>query len=135
MEFALVVPIFVLMAVAIFNIGVTIQQRVVLQQAVRAAGWYALSFPNQTDSVSQIVLQALPASWTDVTVSTATCYCASTSHASGPCATVCGTGSYVVITAERASTYSSLPYAIFGNVASNCPDNTGNCASYVVRFQ
>jgi Flp pilus assembly protein TadG len=63
MEFALVAPIMVLLFMAAFDLGNAAQQLIVLNQAVRAGGVYANSFPTDTTGITNAVTNALPSDW------------------------------------------------------------------------
>ncbi len=128
-EFAMVSVVFLTFIVAVVDIGGAIQQRLVLQQAARAAGQYAISFPTQTDGITKAVGKALPADWTNVTVAPPTaCFCAQANSCGSVCAS--GKGGYIVLQLER-------PYAPYlFSAIGNCSDGTSsNCVTYVVRFQ
>ena len=68
MEFALIAPILVVAAFATFDLGNAAQQQIELQEAVRAGAVYASSFPTDPTGIAAAVKNAVPASWTDVTV-------------------------------------------------------------------
>jgi Flp pilus assembly protein TadG len=66
-EFALIAPVMVTLLLSTYDVGNAVQQQLQLQQALRAAGQYAMSFPTQTGGLAStnngIVLavqQALP---------------------------------------------------------------------------
>jgi Flp pilus assembly protein TadG len=72
LEFALTGPVLVGLVLSAYDIGNAVQQRMMLQQALRAGGQYAISFPTQTEpsgsvdtnsGIVQAVIQALPAGW------------------------------------------------------------------------
>jgi len=70
-EFALIMPLLVTMLFAVFNIGNAVHELLLLQQALRAGGLYALSFPTQNGDLNSpnpgilmAIQQALPASMT-----------------------------------------------------------------------
>lgn len=135
-EFAMVASILVVFVVAIVDIGGAIQQRMVLTQAARGAGQYAISFPTdtmgstQTPGITSALTQALPASWTDVVSTVTMCLCADGNQSSS-CGSVCGSGpgGYYVLKLKR-------PYSDFLFPTGNCGDDSqANCVTYVVRFQ
>jgi Flp pilus assembly protein TadG len=72
LEFALVAPILLALLLSVYDIGGVIEQRLVLEQALRAGGQYALSFPDRTDGILAMIKQSYPSGWTgvDPTVST-----------------------------------------------------------------
>jgi hypothetical protein len=127
-EFAIVGTVILFVMAGLFDIGSFVQQRLVLEQAVRAGGQYAQSFPNQTNGIIAAVNGSLP--WTSgVNVSVTTCFCSQGSQ-SDACGTVCAgsTGSFIQITASR-----NFSPMMFLN-----PDSSGNAAntvSYVIEFQ
>jgi len=64
-------PLLVTMLFAVFNIGNAVHELLLLQQALRAGGLYALSFPTQNGDLNSpnpgilmAIQQALPASMT-----------------------------------------------------------------------
>jgi Flp pilus assembly protein TadG len=72
LEFALIASALLILLLGGYDIGNAIQQRMLLQQALRAGGQYAMSFPTQTDpsgsvgtdsGIVQAINQALPANW------------------------------------------------------------------------
>ena len=131
-EFAMVATVMLLFVVAILDIGSAIQQRMVLQQAARAAGLYAQSFPTQTTGISRAVAMALPqqgqGDWSNVTMS---CQDASGGQAAD-CSAGCGSGNIggsgtMVVTVCR-------PYTTFLFHTGNCTTLTGNCVSYAIKY-
>jgi Flp pilus assembly protein TadG len=76
-EFALVAPVLATLLVGVVDIGGAVYQQAMLQQALRAGGQYAVSFPTQSGSIDDpnngillAIQQALPANLTNVTVAT-----------------------------------------------------------------
>jgi Flp pilus assembly pilin Flp len=129
-EFAMVATVLAIFVVAIVDIGGAIQQRMVLTQAARAVGQYAMSFPTQSAGIASALTHALPATWTDVVPNVTMCICADGNQPSS-CGSVCssGEGGYYVLTLKR-------PYSDFLIPTGNCGDGSqANCVSYVVRFQ
>jgi Flp pilus assembly protein TadG len=129
-EFAIVATVVLVFVTGIVDIGSSIQQRMALQQAVRAAGLYAQSFPSQTTGITNVVAAALPG-WSNISVS---CQNGSVSDTSG-CATSCGGGTIdgsgtMVLQVCR-------PFRPFLFPTGNCTvgGSAGNCASYVIRYQ
>jgi Flp pilus assembly protein TadG len=142
-EFALIAPVMILLLFGLYDIGNAIQDRMQLQQALRAGGQFALSFPDQTTgtlsttgfpSIQSTVMAALPsnlASNVTVTALPPACYCwnstDTTVGTSTPCADGCPQGdtkrSFVTLTATNNTTP-----LFFQAVA-------GNSASYVVQVQ
>ncbi len=139
-EFALIAPVMVTLLLGVYDIGNAIQQRLQLEQAVRAGGQYALSWPDEltssergVNSIQQAVAAALPSSWTNATVNAS--YCHSSGDGTTPtpiqtspsCPATCGPGTttetYVTICATNPST----PFYV--SVVA------GNSATYVIRVQ
>ena len=132
-EFALLASVLLLFVVGIVDIGTAIQQRMALEQAARAAGQYAVSFPNQTDGITRAVTMALPPGWTDVRMPSppSVCFCGG-NGAGASCEAVCsgGSGAYIVVQLQR-------PFSPFLFPTGNCVSSgtPANCVSYVVRIQ
>ena len=135
-EFAMVASVLLVFVVAILDIGGSIQQRMVLQQAVRAAGIYAQSFPSQSgaggNGIAGAVTAALPSTWTDVQQTALLCPGASADPGIN-CSPSCGgsaSGTYMVLQVCR-------PYKPFLIQTGNCTvaGQSGNCVSYVIKLQ
>jgi Flp pilus assembly protein TadG len=139
-EFALIAPVMVALLLGVYDIGNAIQQRLQLEQAVRAGAQYALSWPDEltssesgVNSIQAAVSAALPSSWTNATVNASYCHSSgdgtttTSSQTSSSCPPTCGSASttetYVTICATNPST----PF-YFSAVAANS-------ATYVVRVQ
>jgi Flp pilus assembly protein TadG len=140
-EFALIAPIVVTLLLGVYDIGNAIQQRLQLEQAVRAGAQYALSWPDNLSSlaggvygIQGAIAAALPS--TNATVNASYCHSggdgtppttSATSTTLCPPPATCGsestTETYVMLCASNTST----PY-YFSSVA-------GNSATYVVRVQ
>jgi Flp pilus assembly protein TadG len=67
LEFALIAPVMILLLLAAYDIGNAVDEQMVLQQALRAAGQYAISFPNNNSGILEAIQQGYPKSWTGVT--------------------------------------------------------------------
>lgn len=134
-EFAVIATVMLTVLLGVFDLGNAVQERMQLEQALRAGAQYALSWPDRTtgstESIQAAITAALPARWTGavVTVGALQCYCWSSGggEALGDCYTTCPAGttkrSYVTLTATNSAT----PFLLSAL--------TGNSASYVVRFQ
>lgn len=128
-EFALIAPVMLTMMFGLYDIGNAIQIRLQLEQAVRAGGQFALSWPDQAGGISAAIKAALPPTWNaSVSASAPACWCWDSGGSTAtPCSTTCPSGStkrsYVTLTA----TNNASPF-LFSAVA-------GNSATYVVRFQ
>jgi Flp pilus assembly protein TadG len=66
-EFALIAPVMATLLLSTYDIGNAVQEQLQLEQALRAGGQYAMSFPTQTggltstnDGILLAVQQALP---------------------------------------------------------------------------
>lgn len=134
LEFAVVAGITVVVMLAVWDLGNAAQQTIRLQEAVRAAGQYALTFPTDVGGITNAVTNALPGGWTDVTVSgpSYSCSCWSSTSSSATASGVapdctCPNGltlqMYVQVGAARP--FSPTLIATLTNVSAN----------YVVRFR
>lgn len=109
-EFALIVPILILVLLALADIGRAVQQNIRLEAATRSALGYAHLYGTQTTTIRNIVLNAL-SGWNDVTVTVPALRCAclnTTSNVSTPladCNTNCASPTefqrFISITATR----------------------------------
>ena len=133
-EFAVVAGIAVVVMLAVWDLGNAAQQTIRLQEALRAAGQYALAFPTDAGGISNAVTNALPGGWTDVTVSgpNYSCNCWSSSSSS---ATASGV-------APDCTCPNGLTLQMFVQIGVMRPFTpalistlTSVSASYVVRFQ
>lgn len=127
-EFAFILPVVATMLIGLYDIGYAVQQRLMLQQAVRAGGQFALSFPTLPAGMMQSIQNALPPEWTDVIVSVpAVCGCPA-APPSSDCAPDCELGetpeTFVTLTVSR-------PFGAL-MLATILPRST---ASYVVQVQ
>ncbi len=127
-EFALIAPAILTLMLAAYDIGNAVQERMQLEQAVRAGAQYALSWPDDTQGITNAINYALP--WTPTTINVSlACWCWSSSagETESSCPATCPNGSvnrsYVTLTATNNAT----PF-LFSAV-------TGNSATYVVRVQ
>jgi Flp pilus assembly protein TadG len=138
LEFAIIATLMVIFVLAGFDLGHAAQQRILLQEAVRAGGQYAMSYPFNssgtvnTTAITNAISTALPASWTNATIGTptASCSCWSSSGGTTASATCTCSGS---ATLQRYMTLSaSRPYSGTGYLSAVLGTNS---ASYVARFQ
>lgn len=153
LEFSLVAGVLVALLLGVFDIGSAVQQNIRLAEAVRAGGQFAISFPTLLDaggacpvtsgdspaaptSAACAITQALPASWSDVTINVS-CQCANNGSAlnsPSPCTSTsqCDPSAnerYVTLQVTR-------PFAgILPPAAYDFTSITSNTASYVVRVQ
>lgn len=63
-ELAMVVPIVVIIVTATYDLAGVSLQKSKLVAAARAGGYYALSFPTDTDGIARAITNALPTDWT-----------------------------------------------------------------------
>jgi Flp pilus assembly protein TadG len=130
-EFALIAPVMLTMLFGVYDLGNAIQQRLQLEQAVRAGGQFALSWPDQTGGIAGAIKAALPATWADATIAVGApvCYCKSSTNGTtaSPCTDTCAAGTtkqtFVTMTASN----NASPF-LFTAL-------TGNSATYVVEVQ
>jgi Flp pilus assembly protein TadG len=108
-EFALVAPILLAILLSIYDLGNAIQQRSALQQAVRAGGRYAMTYPDRADGIVAAIKQAYPFTWVGAnpTVEPST-----------------GNGPPLYLTLSATPSYSTLLLPI-----------PSTAVTYVVRFQ
>jgi hypothetical protein len=122
-EFAIIASFLLLLVLGLYDIGNAIHQRMLLQQALRAGGQYAILYPDQTgdgkaenNGIVEAIAQALPVNGSGVII------------AQPVMSPDVGYGPPYYITLGA-----SLPYAallpFFNHVL------TENSASYVVRVQ
>ena len=119
-EFALIGGSLVTMMLFAVDGGSVVQQAVMLNEAVHAGGFYAQSFPTDTDGIKSAVAAALPSSWTDVTPNVAESCGGPGASWTDPNCTV----KLVTVTAAR-------DYTAFGDLVTI----TTTSASYVARIQ
>ncbi len=132
-EFGVTVPVIVLILTATYDIGNLVQMRMKLSEAAYAGGQYAVAFSDSNSGVLAAVNAALPAGWTDVTMSgptsVCTCWSAGGGEAAASCASdpVCPTGQVL----QRTLTLSlTKPYTPLMMISL-----TSISASYVARVQ
>lgn len=83
LEFALIAGMLVTLFLGVWDVGNAAQQEIRLQNALRVAGEYALSFPTDAAGIVNQVTNALPAGWTDVMVTGPTYSCSCWSATQG----------------------------------------------------
>jgi Flp pilus assembly protein TadG len=83
LEFALVAGILATILLGVWDLGNAAQQQIRMQEALRAAAQYALSFPTDSTGIRNAVTAALPSGWTNVSVSTPTSSCSCWSASGG----------------------------------------------------
>jgi Flp pilus assembly protein TadG len=129
LELAIIGPILVVAVVAVVELGNAAQQQILLQQALRAGGQYAMSFPTDTNGIQSAVTNALPSNWNNVTVGTptASCTCWSSSLTSNcvasgpPCTSSQTVERFMALTASSVYTGTFI--------------HTTISSSYVARYQ
>jgi Flp pilus assembly protein TadG len=115
LEFALVVPVLILLILATVDYGRAIAQSMRLSNAVRAGAQYALSFPDDVAGINARVTGAL-GGWTDVSVATE-CQCAGGTTSATACTEVC---SGIRVTTVRATRpFSAYHFTSITSVTSN----------------
>lgn len=130
-EFTLIASVMLTVLLGVYDVGNAVQERMQLEQALRAGAQYALSWPDQTSQIEAAISAALPANWTNasITVGAPVCYCWSSGggEVAGLCSETCAAGStkrsYLTLSASNNATPLLLSAL------------TGNSATYVVRFQ
>ncbi len=132
LEFAIVGTVMAGALAALIDLGNAAQQRIQLQEAVRAGGSYAAANPANNAGMKAAIIAAVPAAWAaKVTVATPTaaCVCWSAGGGTSPCGTgasPCATGQ---VTQRYITLSASLPYTpLMSGIVSNS-------ASYVVRYE
>jgi Flp pilus assembly protein TadG len=132
-EFAIVASIMVALVLAAFDFGNAAQTQIRLQQAVRAAGAYAVTCPTDTAGIQTAVTNALPSGWALSSAPGVTCSCLNPGT-NATSATVCTAPNCVapadakIIKITATMPYTGLASPFFSALASNT-------ASYVVRYQ
>ena len=130
-EFAVIASVLLTLLLGVYDIGNAVQQRMQLEQAVRAGAQYALSWPDQTTGIAGAITAALPAGWAaTVNVVSPVCYCWSSGGGGAtatPCQDTCSAGSTKRSYVTLSATNNSTPF-LLSAIA-------GNSATYVVRFQ
>lgn len=134
-EFAIIAPIMVTLMLGAYDLGNAAQQQIRLQEAVRAGGAYAISWPTDLIGIQNAVTRALPNGPTLTNPAAVSCSCLNpaTGTVTGLPActalnfdTCTGSNSGTVVSITATSVYRpSLP--LFAGVA--------NSANYVTRFQ
>ena len=132
-EFATIGTLMAGAFIALVDLGNVAQQRIQLQEAVRAGGSYAAVNPTNSTGIVAAVKNAVPSGWvTKLTVPTpaTTCICwNSTTATESSCAgsgSACGSG----LTVRRyISVSASVPYsALMSGI-------TSNTATYMARYE
>jgi Flp pilus assembly protein TadG len=129
LEFAIIGTLMAGSIAAAVDLGDAAQQRIQLQQGVRAGGAYALQYPTDTTGITNAIKNALPSSWqAAATISTPTtscgCWDGSTLTASASCSCSGSNSLEKFMTLSVSTPYSPIMSGI-----------TTNTASYVIRFQ
>jgi Flp pilus assembly protein TadG len=128
-EFALIAPVMLILLLGVYDIGNAIQQRLQLEQAVRAGAQYALSWPDQISGIKAAITAALPSSW-NATVDANYCH-SGTSPASSPASPSCPAATCSGSTTETLVTLC----ASTTSTAFLFPSVAGNSVTYVIRVQ
>ena len=127
LEFAVIAPTMAIALTGLIDLGNIAQQRIQLQEAVRAGGSYALSNPSNTAGMTTAIKNAMPAGLSAsaaVAAPTYTCVCKSGTGCGGG-ATICTNGAIL----EGYITLSvTLPFSPLRSLI------TSSTVSYVVRY-
>lgn len=103
LEFAAVLPFLSILLLGTVELGAGIQQTLRLKASARAGAYVAASYPTDTGRITAAIRTALPASWTNVAISTPamTCLCPGTS--STTCGAACPSGEqrFISVTVTR----------------------------------
>jgi Flp pilus assembly protein TadG len=127
LEFALAALVLVPMIMAAADLGYMAEQQIQLQQALRAGGQYAMSFPTDITGIKNAVVNALPSNWTNITVGTPSDSCVCWN--SGSISSCDSSGSCTSGQVERFMTIpAASPY-------SSTFINTTISANYVARYK
>lgn len=131
----MVVPVIAIIVLGTYDLGNMISIRTKLDDALHAGGTYAMSYPTSLTNIQSAVTAALPAGWTDVTISTpvVACSCWATGGAvtSADCTAdpICPIGQvnqrFITLAVTRPFAPLLLPPATFDSVST----------TYVVRVQ
>jgi Flp pilus assembly protein TadG len=132
-EFALIGSVLLTLVLGIYDVGMSVYQQMVIQEALRSGAHFAMSFPTHTTKIKDLVTSALPTSWQDdpsvtVSVSAPACDCESGGVATAAlCSANCGAGSTRrgFITINVSHSFSPLLLTTLSS----------NASSHVVRFQ
>lgn len=94
LEVAAVLPFLSILLLATVELGTGIQQTLRLKAAARAGAYVAASHPTNAPRITAAIRTALPASWTDVSVTppVMTCLCPDTN--STTCGAACPSGEH-----------------------------------------
>jgi Flp pilus assembly protein TadG len=139
-EFAIIAPIMVTLMVGAYDLGNAAQQQIRLQEAVRAGGAYAISWPTDLSGIQTAVSSALPPGMALTNpggVAAVSCSCLNPSTGTVTSLPACtalnfdtctGSNSGTVVSITATSAYTPLtPLPLFAGVV--------NTANYVTRFQ
>lgn len=131
-EFVAIGGMMVVLVLGTYDLGNVAQQRIELQRGVHAGGVYALAFPDQSNAIVAAVRAALPAAWTDVTITgpTLACDCLNTTTGATTANTGCSACPNGSILERTVTLTATRPYSamLFTTI-------TSNSASYVERYQ
>ena len=125
-EFALALPVLILMLFSLYDVSSALWRRTRLEMAARAGAQYAFSRPQDSAGITNAVRAQL-VGWTDVTVEPATMTCKCDNGTAANCTTgLCQSGTvvnapigYVSVTVTQPYRYSSpITAALFPSLAS-----------------
>jgi Flp pilus assembly protein TadG len=130
LEFTIIGGLLMVALIAVVDLGNAAQQQILLQQALRAGGQYAMSFPTDTNGIQSTVTAALPTNWGNITIGTpsASCQCWQSGSTPSTCATS-GAACAASKTVERFMTLTA------SSVYTGTFIHTTISSSYVARYQ
>lgn len=124
LEFALILPLLIVLVAGVYDIGRACAAEIDLYQAVRAGGQIALAFPSDPGGIIESSVSAAAPAGTVVNAPVYACFCADGTAVS------CSTGTCATGNIERYMKISaSLPFSALIIPLTNLP------AAYVQRFQ
>jgi Flp pilus assembly protein TadG len=128
LEFMLIALALFTLLLAVAGFGDITQRQIALQEAVRAGGEYARSFPTDQTGIQNAVTQALPSGWTLSGTPAVTCSCsgAPTLCSGIATGTTCNSPFLVVVSASMPASAIRTPF---------WSGSFNNSASYEVRIQ
>jgi Flp pilus assembly protein TadG len=131
LEFAIIALVLVTLVLGAFDFGNAAQQQVQLQEAVRAGGAYAATYPTDPTGIQNVVTNSLPTGWQLSSSPTVSCSCLDSST---------GATSSTICTAPNCSTdakiitiTATMPYTTLTSLFARAI--VANTATYVVRYQ
>lgn len=137
LEFSVIALFMVTLMLAAYDLGNAAQEQIQLQQAVRAGGQYAMSFPTDTAGIQSAVTNALPNGWNLSSAPAIACYCLNPGTGGTSALGSCSATSLQTCTGanigKMVSITATMPYTSLTVLFANAIPN--NTATYVARFQ